>query len=380
MNSYGTMRLLEDGQFEEQTDYEKALELYRRLLREFPKGQSRYHDQAQQQIKSITEPSIGIGVANIFLPGSEIQFGLNTRNVHRIDFALYKIDMTRDIRFIAGEDEEAIEGDGEGDAAPCIQRIQTAGRAPFKAWSKNFNDSHTHKSFSEQIRVEGKLPVGAYLLEAKGGTLSARDLVLVSDATLVLKSSGKQELARFSLRENSNSGTLFVTGAGHDRQAFASGYSSYSSSDVAQGWRIYAFTDRPAYRPKETLQWKFIARRSKGGVYSTPANEVVEYQINDPKGTKVTEGKATLNSFGSAWGTLELGEQLPLGGYTIQFWGQGRKESIGAAKLFRLEEYKLPEFKVEVKTPEQDGKKKAFRLGEKVEVEIQADYYFGGPV
>jgi uncharacterized protein YfaS (alpha-2-macroglobulin family) len=48
--------------------------------------------------------------------------------------------------------------------------------------------------------------------------------------------------------------------------------------------------------------------------------------------------------------------------------------------LFRLEEYKLPEFKVEVKTPEQDGKKKAFRLGEKVAVEIQADYYFGGPV
>src|SRR6185369_14305673 len=129
----------------------------------------------------------------------------------------------------------------------------------FKTWSKNFNDSHTHKSFSEQIRVDGKLPVGAYLLEAKGGTLSARDLVLVSDATVVLKSSGKQALvffadamtgapianatislwqsyqlndkyrwrrvrqttdadglARFSLRENSDAGTLFVTGAGSD--------------------------------------------------------------------------------------------------------------------------------------------------------------------
>jgi uncharacterized protein YfaS (alpha-2-macroglobulin family) len=419
MNSYGTMRVLEDGQFEQEPDYEKALELYRRLLTEFAKGQSRYYDQAQAQIKSIIEPSIGVGVANIFLPGSEIQFALNTRNVRRVDFALYKIDMTRDVRFLATEDEE----DGEGDQAPWIQRIPTAGRAPFKAWSKNFNDSHAHKSFSEQIRVEGKLPVGAYLLEAKGGTLSARDLVLVSDATLVLKSSGKQALvffadaitgapiananislwqsyylnnryrwhrlrqttdadglARFSLREHSDSGNLFASGAGNDRQAFATGYSSYSSSDVAQGWRIYAFTDRPAYRPKETLQWKFIARRSKGGVYSTPANEVVEYQINDPKGTKVTEGKSTLNSFGSSWGSLELGEQLPLGEYTIQFWDNGRKENIGAAKLFRLEEYKLPEFKVEVKTPEQDGKKKAFRLGEKVEVEIQADYYFGGPV
>ncbi|HKG81175.1 MAG TPA: MG2 domain-containing protein, partial [Pyrinomonadaceae bacterium] len=162
------------------------------------------------------------------------------------------------------------------------------------------------------------------------------------------------------------------------RQAFATGSSYVQSAN--DGWRIYAFTDRPAYRPKETLQWKFIARRLSNGVYSTPASQVVEYEITDPRGTKVTEGKATLNTFGSAWGSLELGEQLPLGEYNIQFWEQRRAQQIGTAKLFRLEEYKLPEFKVQVKTPEQDGKKKAFRLGEKVEVEIQADYYFGGAV
>src|SRR4029078_9871054 len=185
-------------------------------------------------------------------------------------------------------------------------------------------------------------------------------------------------LAQFSLRSESGSDSLFVTAGNGDRQAFASGYSNGTSE--GQAWRIYAFTDRPAYRPKETMQWKFIARRSKGGVYSPPANEVVEYQINDPKGTKVTEGKATLNSFGSAWGSLELGEQLPLGEYSIVFWDHGRGRPIGNAELFRLEEYKLPEFKVQVKTPEQDGQKKAFRTGEKVEVEVQADYYFGGPV
>ena len=116
-----------------------------------------------------------------------------------------------------------------------------------------------------------------------------------------------------------------------------------------------------------------------GGAYTTPANQVVEYEINDPRGTKVADGKATLNSFGSAWGSLELSEQFPLGQYTIQFFAQGRHH-IGSAQLFRLEEYKLPEFKVQVKTPEENGKKKAFRVGEKVEVDIQADYYFGGPV
>ena len=44
----------------------------------------------------------------------------------------------------------------------------------------------------------GKLPLGAYLLEAKSGSLSARDLVLVTDASLVVKSSAKQALVYFS--------------------------------------------------------------------------------------------------------------------------------------------------------------------------------------
>ena len=417
MNSYGSMRQFEDGQWQQQPDYVKALELYRRLTREFSKGESRYYDRAQQQIKNITEPSISIGVSNIFLPGSELQFALSARNVRRVDLALYKFDMTRDVRFTGSADED----EGEGDAGPWIQKLPTAGRTPVKSWSRNIDNSEDHKPHSEQTRIENKLPPGAYLLEARSGSLSVRDVVLVSDATLVLKSSTNQALvffadavtgapipnanvaiwesqyrnnklywrrlrqttdgdglARFVLRSAPASRNLFAAATSNDRQAFASGY-AYGRVQH-DGWRIYAFTDRPAYRPKETLQWKFIARRSSNGVYSTPANQVVEYQINDPRGTKVAEGKATLNSFGSAWGSLELGEQLPLGEYNIQFWDQGRSQHIGSAKLFRFEEYKLPEFKVQVKTPEQDGRKKAFRLGEKVEVEIQADYYFGGPV
>ncbi|MCM3870411.1 MAG: MG2 domain-containing protein [Pyrinomonadaceae bacterium] len=397
----------------------KALELYRRLTTEFVKGETRFFDQAEQQIKNITTPTIGVGVSNIFLPGSELQFGLNARNVKRVDFALYRVDLTRDVRFTRTSDED----EGEVDSADnnWIQKIQIDGRPVAKAWSRELPDKGDYKPVSEQVRIDAKLPTGAYLLEAKSGMLSVRDLVLVTDASLVLKSTPRQALAYFShaltgapipnanialwesyyqnskwhwrkLRQTTNSdglavfalkvgegsGSLFVSAADKERQAFAAGYSN--RNNVGETWRIYAFTDRPAYRPKETVQWKFIARRLNNGVYSTPANQVVEYEIHDPRGTKVSEGKATLNSFGSAWGSLDLTEQLPLGQYNVQFWDQGRRTGIGSATLFRLEEYKLPEFKVTVKTPEEDGKKKAFRLGEKVDVNIQADYYFGGPV
>ncbi|HET6973798.1 MAG TPA: alpha-2-macroglobulin family protein [Pyrinomonadaceae bacterium] len=417
MGNYGSIQPLEDGQFQEQPDYEKALELYRRLLREFSRGETRYYDSALEQIKGITEASMSIAVSNIFLPDSELIFALNARNVRRVDLALYKIDLTRDVHYISSVEEE----DGENDPAPWIQRVPTAGRAPVKTWSKNIPDSQSHQPFAEQSRIEGKLPVGAYLLEAKSGSLTSREIVLISDATLVLKSSSTQALAfftnaltgapianasvalwesyylngrwrwrrvrqttdasglaRFQLRSNSDNRSLYATAAINDRQAFASGYAYTTTRN--EGWRIYAFTDRPAYRPKETLQWKFIARHANGGAYSTPANQTIEYVISDPRGSKVASGKATLNAFGSSWGSLELGEQLPLGEYSITFSDAESKQQIGSARLFRLEEYKLPEFKVAVKTPEQEGKKKAFRVGEKVEVEIQADYYFGGPV
>ncbi|MCA1577619.1 MAG: alpha-2-macroglobulin [Acidobacteria bacterium] len=417
MNSQGTIRQLADNQWVTQPDYAKALELYRRLVREFAKGETRYFDPAQQQIKANTEPTLGVGVSNIFLPGSEIQFGLNARNVRGVEFALYKLDLTRDVRFSRSYDTD----EGVMDNESWLQKLTIAGKLPVKSWTRPLETGEPHQPTNVQVRLEGQLPAGAYLLEAKSGSLSARELILVSDATLVIKSSTRQALVYFAdavsgapiananialwesyhdgntwrwrrLRQTTNAdglshfrldgisraSNLFVTAASNDRQAFASAYAHGQAQ--AQGWNIYAFTDRPAYRPKETMQWKFIARQRGNGVYTTPANQVIEYQINDPRGTKVSEGKATLNAFGSAWGSMLLNEQLPLGEYHIQFWNAGRNHHIGSARLFRLEEYKLPEFKVEVKTPEQDGKKKAFRLGEKVEVDIQADYYFGGAV
>jgi len=419
MGNNGTVRQTAPGQWQQEPDYVKAIELYRRLTREFAKGETRYYDQALQQIKNITDPSLSVGVSNIFLPDSELQYVFSARNLRRVDFALYKVDLTRDVRFtkIAGEDE----GEGEGDNN-WIQKIQVAGRAPVRTWFKDLKDSGDHKPVSEQLRIEGKLPVGAYLLEARSGALSSRDVVLISDTSIVLKSSARQALvffcnaqtgapipnaqvalwesfyandkwhwrkqiqttnknglAPFTMKNTSNSHSLFAAAVSGERQAFSNGYSNSYDRD-GEAWRIYAFTDRPAYRPRETVQWKFIARRVADGVYSTPANQVVEYQINNPQGAKVSEGKATLNAFGTAWSSMDLAAELPLGEYQVQFWDAGRAHHIGDAKLFRLEEYKLPEFKVAVKTPEEDGRKKSFRLGEKVEVNIQADYYFGGPV
>jgi len=412
MNTTGTIVQVREGEWQQRPDFVKALELYRRLVAEFSKGESRYYDNAQQQIVNITSPSLSVAVSNVFLPQSEIQFFINARNIPSVALSLFRVDLNPDLK-LGGENPDASLG-------LWLQRISVGDKRPVKDWTEKI-DATDHKQTSNQIRITEKLAVGAYVLIANGSGATARELVLVSDASLVLMSGSKQAsvffanaisgapiananvvlwdgfqvnnlwtwkkmvqttdtngAAYFELTPESSSHVLLAVADSDARQAFAMSASYYGSGGA--DWRIYAFTDRPAYRPKETLQFKFIARRYSQGQYSTPANQTIEYEINDPKGTKVSDGKATLNSFGSSWGSLELTEQLPLGEYNIQFWEAGRGRSIGSARLFRLEEYKLPEFKVEVKTPQENGKRKAFRLGEQVEVNIQADYYFGGPV
>lgn len=413
MSNIGRITQLADGQWKQEPDYVKALELFRRLINEYQKGETRYYDQAKNQIDNITKPAVGVSVSNVFLPESEIQFYLSWRNVKSVEFALYRVDLTRAVSF----------SDKNDHTGNWVHRINTTGAERLRAWSKDTGDKGDYRPGIEIIRLDGKLATGAYLLEAKNDKATARDLILVSDASLVLKTSGKQALVYFCnavtgapladanvmLWEHSYNGNEYVwrdrskkTGVdgiaifdlehvnnGHsdvfaaatstDRQAFANGNSyRYRSDD--QRWSIYAFTDRPAYRPGETAEWKFVARRYAEGVYSTPANEKLEFEITDPRGTKVKEGKSDLNAFGSAFGSVGLTEAMPLGEYRVSFWDDGRHNNIGNAVLFRLEEYKLPEFKVSVTTPEEDGKKKAFRLGEKVEVNVQADYYFGGAV
>ncbi len=340
------------------------------------------------------------------------QYSLNWRNVKRIDVALYAVDLARDVQ-LAGQDDRHNN---------WLESIDLAGREKVKTWTRDTKDQGDYKPGSETVRLEEKLPAGAYVLEARGEGKTARDLLLVSDAAVVLKTSGGQALvymcnaldgsplaeadihlweryyddqqwhwrdsskktgadgiAVFDLLRAGTSEQIFAGAVVKDRQAFGTA-GTYYYNRPSQDWKIYATTDRPAYRPKETVQWKFTARRYNRSVYFTPSADVVEYEIHDPRGAKVKEDQATLNTFGSAWGSLDLTETMPLGEYQVIFWDRGRRNQIGSATLFRLEEYKLPEFKVSVEMPEENGHKKAFRLGEKVEVNIQSDYYFGGPV
>lgn len=408
---------LPDGGFGTQPDYVEAAAVLRRFLSEFEKGETAYHDRARSMLERICGPQVGIAAAQAFLPDSPVQVRLSWRNLERVSLSLVPIDLGRDVEL----------GGDRGSVYDWLASIDVGGRAAVREWTVETGDTGEHEPGSRDLRLEGAVEPGAYLIEARGGGLRARDLLLVTDQALVLKAvgsralawvcdagsgepiagarvalwersyergkrrwrkevgrTGEDGLADFDLGTRPGTRQLLACAILADRQSLC-----ISGSDgpqaPAEGWRIYACAEKPAYRPMEEARWKLVVRRREGGgAYRTPAGRSLYWQLADSRGAEVASGEAELNAFGSAWSRLELGREWPLGEYSIRFWeDRARKHDIGSETLFRLEEYKLPEFRVSVATPEDpagSGRRKSFKVGETVEVEVSAEYTFGGPV
>jgi hypothetical protein len=403
-----------NGAFRVEPDWTRALEVYRRIVSEFKPGQSQYVDDARRQIQEITEPHLDVTCTHIFLPGSTPDCLVAWRNLPRIDFKLYRVSLVGDLttaRMSASRDLQPEEW-FDVDAAPIVRQ-----------WSTDTADAGDHRPRQQQVTIEEPPGPGAYVLLASGAGRVSRALLLITDAAIVTKSDADQTLAYvcgaidgapvpqarvrlfgmrsgqkgWQVRERTgttdDSGLVRFSGMGSDdwethlvaAQAGDREILAYTARPPTPGpethWKIFAVTDRPAYRPEETVQWKAVARTAEDREQRTPAGSRLWYRIVDPQGAQVDEGSVTLNKFGSAWGALPLSAAMMLGAYTIDFCADAEcRTHLWSGPLFRLEEYKLPEFKVGVQTASADGRPLRFRMGDAVEAEVSAEYYFGGPV
>ena len=137
--------------------------------------------------------------------------------------------------------------------------------------------------------------------------------------------------------------------------------------------KTYVITDRPVYRPAQTVKFKFWVNTAKYDQEgkSAFAGRPFNVRVNDPKGEKVFEKSYTADEYGGFDGELPpLNKEATLGVYRIFLTG-----APGGGGSFRVEEYKKPEFEVKVEAP-----KEPVMLGEKITATIQAKYYFGAPV
>jgi len=393
------------------TQCRRAEELYRMVLGS--EATDRYRTgQAQEGLARLVGNGLRLTVDRTFLPGAKPEYLLSERAGRPVQFSLYRLDLPRQAEMPA-----AAKGALDFLKALLPARLPLADR-----WTVPGRASQSCLPQERRGLIEKPVPPGAYLLEARQGDETARELVVVSDLVLVLRRSPHRALvyaarvgdgapvpgAEFALHALGGLtpwGTRGTTGAGGyalvdlpqgfekaglwavarsgDRQALAAtsleqgtSVRSYAFSDYGLGPQVALLTDRPIYRPGEKVQWKVIVRDGTRQNLPPPVGTEVRYTLYDGRRTVVREGTVVLNAFGSASQdfTLEAGANLGLYQMEVAVLG----EETDPQELFRVEEFRLPEFLVTVEPAEEGGGRR--RPGAEIAARIRANYLSGGPL
>ena len=144
----------------------------------------------------------------------------------------------------------------------------------------------------------------------------------------------------------------------------------------AREWVGHLYTDRPIYRPGETVEWKGVVRRDDDAAYSLPSTDVAfEIAIVNARGQQVSHVSAHPNDFGSFAGSFVLPSDAPTGNYFVNItFTRGNAWNV-ASNSFLVAEFRKPEFEVGVATG-----RASYVDGDTIDAKATASFFFGGAV
>lgn len=143
---------------------------------------------------------------------------------------------------------------------------------------------------------------------------------------------------------------------------------------------VYITTDRPIYRPGQTVHYKALRRDLRKESLANPPPGNVRVELRDPGGRILHSGDHAWNEAGSLSGSFRLGDEPPLGDYQVVVhvpnpdayeWDGG---PAYWKQRFEVAAYRKPEIRVAVEFPDA-----APVRGARVRARLRAQYYFGGP-
>lgn len=127
----------------------------------------------------------------------------------------------------------------------------------------------------------------------------------------------------------------------------------------------YIYTDRPIYRPGQTVHFRLVHRGLGPNGYILPEEDELETTVFSPQG-ELDKMNLSLSSYGTAHGQYTLSEFAEPGYY--------RFETSAGLASFQVAEYRKPEINLDVKlSPDRAV------VGEVLQAEVDARYYFDAP-
>lgn len=287
-----------------------------------------------------------------------------------------------------------------------INPAQLPGLKKVSGMSLPIESADVEGAFAESRKLK-PLPEGIYLMKASQGVNERFAFLTVTNLALVIKSAGTDMMA-FAVDINSGKPQSGVPiryfGPGGNREVGvtdANGVLKFQRSrfsgsqsivlgarkgaSTAYAWMnewddpndngpegsVFVKTDRPIYRPGDTVQYKGIYRQEDGLGWKAPAGGEATVVVKDPDETQVSLSTVPLNRFGTFSGKFETSAGAPPGQYRIETT-IGRHQT---SYYVTVMPFRKPEYTVTV-VPE----KKSFRRGESVVMKVKAQYYTGEPL
>ena len=137
-------------------------------------------------------------------------------------------------------------------------------------------------------------------------------------------------------------------------------------------FRVYVYTDRPIYRPGQTVHVRAVVRSDDDALYSIPpAGTQITVRLRDARDNVLGTQVLPLSEFGTAYTSFAIAEGGTLGTYNVEVAVGGEV----TRQALKVEEYRKPDYQVTVTTD-----RGRYLLNETITVTVEARYYFGRPV
>ena len=143
-------------------------------------------------------------------------------------------------------------------------------------------------------------------------------------------------------------------------------------------YQVYLQTDRPIYRPAQTVEFKGVLRldndSADGGARYTlpPAGQTVDVAVRNPNWDIISQTQMTVDELGTFTGQIPLAADALIGAYALEVTLPGERDRSWTIN-FTVAAYRKPEFEVTV-TPEQAD----LSDGDTLRALVEAQYYAGG--
>ena len=150
-------------------------------------------------------------------------------------------------------------------------------------------------------------------------------------------------------------------------------------SESPQFFQGYFYTDRPIYRPGQTVYWRGILRQDQDAILRTPEpGTEARVIIRNDRGEEIYNQIHKTTDFGTISGELPLAEDAGVGYYAMEVQLPQLQNAYSQPYFgvgFQVAEYRKPEFLITM-TP---GKTEVLN-GDVISATVSGEFFFGGPV